>query len=108
MTLSAPPVANMSPQPVASAPPALPQAAAAAAARSGSSDMERFERIRAWCVEHRLPPELMRALEEEDVEQPEDLMELSDEDLNDLCAKADVKKGIKGRFKYCVQALRVQ
>ena len=108
MTLSAPPVANKLLQPVASAPPALPQAAAAAAARSGSSDMERFERIRAWCVEHRLPPELMRALEEEDVEQPEDLMELSDEDLNDLCAKADVKKGIKGRFKYCVQALRVQ
>mmetsp|Transcript_117739 Transcript_117739/g.191662 ORF Transcript_117739/g.191662 Transcript_117739/m.191662 type:complete len:234 (-) Transcript_117739:38-739(-) len=60
--------------------------------------------IREWCTLQQLPDCLADRLAEEDFQSPGDLTELSEADLDELCA--GLKLGHKGRFKRCVKALR--
>lgn len=62
--------------------------------------------IREWCVLYSLPEALADRLEDEEVQNPSDLTELSEADLDELCV--GLKLGHKGRFKRCVKDLKPQ
>jgi len=57
-----------------------------------------------WCQEHRLPLDLISRLQEEDVTDPEELVEIKDEELAHLTV--GWKLGPKGRFMKAVQRMR--
>lgn len=59
--------------------------------------------IRQWCTLQQLPEALADRLQAEDVQSPSDLTELSEADIEELCA--GLKLGHKGRFKRCVKDL---
>mmetsp|Transcript_26159 Transcript_26159/g.68835 ORF Transcript_26159/g.68835 Transcript_26159/m.68835 type:complete len:247 (-) Transcript_26159:6-746(-) len=56
--------------------------------------------IRTWCLQNDLPDVLCLRLEEQQVENPTDLVCLSDEDLDVFCEQ--LRLGQKGRFKRLV------
>lgn len=62
--------------------------------------------IRTWCVQCELPDSFADHLEEASVRGPEDLVELTEADIEGLCANCKgLKVGEKGRFKRLVRAL---
>jgi len=81
----------------------LPHATAAAESPDVSPGAGVFARIHAWCEENGLPKELAGHLEAQEVERPEDLLELSATELDELCV--GLKLGIKAKFKRCLKAL---